>query len=319
MLGELDIIIPDQIEPEVGWRTWRVVEGQLLSTDRGNIWTDGELSWDKECHCGTPSLYQGHILRTFVPSMRKVPVTITTAHPRYEMREVRSTWPLRFAASDSVSAGVRYKAHIVSEERTYQQLKPPPGPCHCGINAFAKRQQLARKLRYMVRYPRQKHVMAIGTVKLKGEVREYEHGWRAEHAWVHQVWALTDREGDVKRIQEAAEAAGAQYMGACPKKRWMAQGVIDWVMSPWIGRLKPIHLVAPTMIFGAAAPWLGMFMGNGHGVLSSAFMCLFTTLVAPLVILSGVWNIHSLTVQKRHSEEYHRLVKQHYRERGINI
>lgn len=53
MLGSAtDSATPDYVEPFVGWRYWKLRDGQITSPDRGTAWPQGQLSWDGMCHCG---------------------------------------------------------------------------------------------------------------------------------------------------------------------------------------------------------------------------------------------------------------------------
>ena len=56
MLGPAtDSTTPDYVEPFVGWRYWKISDGQITSPDRGTSWPGGRLSWDGVCRCGAES------------------------------------------------------------------------------------------------------------------------------------------------------------------------------------------------------------------------------------------------------------------------
>jgi hypothetical protein len=51
MLGDPDTPLSVGREAIVGWRSWDVIDGSLVSPSKGAIWEGGALEWDGVCRC----------------------------------------------------------------------------------------------------------------------------------------------------------------------------------------------------------------------------------------------------------------------------
>lgn len=108
--------------------------------------------------------------------------------------------------------------------------------CVCGVNAYATR-RLLMSSPYCI--PWFMRCACIGEVALSGEVRGFRDGWRAETGQIKRVWAVT--RWHAKRVREAADASGVQYMG----------------VAPWRWRLdvQPLSLVGVVISFIVLLIW----------------------------------------------------------------
>jgi hypothetical protein len=186
MLGDHQQSLEVSTQPVIGWRFWRLVEGQLVSPDQGTPWPqDGRLVWDGACRCCMgPSYWKSR------PGAAR---TIS-------LDEMWERWHMGWLS----------KA-LVGPPETAVQPGGLPQNCYCGINSYKSR-ELAIRSAHANRRPIPCPVM--GQVELTGVVRVYENGWRAEQARVvalelHQH-ATSDMHDQVRKI---AKACGARIDG----------------------------------------------------------------------------------------------------------
>lgn len=231
MLGD-DYTVCDLIDPIIGWRGWNVDQDHFVSPDQGTPWTSrGELVWDKRCRCRT---------FPFFKTIQKVVSGVTSG----VIWSVSSSLPI-----NAVKVGPSQPAPAAPASASSD-------PCHCGINAFAARDQLALS-RYLVRRRHRTH--AVGTVALAGEVRVFERGYRADRARVDKVWATSWRYR--RQVRSVAQVAGAQYMGVAHRRWWQLSAlrgrVPGWIkaarrLHPYFAWASPLRLYASFCVVMAA-------------------------------------------------------------------
>ncbi len=143
------------------------------------------------------------------------------------------------------------------------------GLCHCGINAFATRQQLAERAYF--------DHMAIGSVALSGTVRQFPLGWRAQKAQVYEVWARNLIYEH--KVRQAALKVGATYRGI------IDDGFAD--MQEIADRWRKVHRKSARFLRAAAALWilgnicaiigLGVWLVATMAALGAAMICCFAS------------------------------------------
>jgi hypothetical protein len=174
-------VIPDGITPEVGWRSWTVIEGFLCSLNNQTVWTPKEAL---QAGCSRPPRYRyaaqrgGHIVPTGRQQVERDignGLRVRDWAYGYEMmgQDVRmlNDVPLPLM---QLPDGWGYEVVEVPQE-------PPEEGCTCGIYALRGRSSL-------VSSPYANSADAIGAVSLWGKVIPGQDGFRAQYAYPLQLF-----------------------------------------------------------------------------------------------------------------------------------
>jgi hypothetical protein len=209
--------VPDMIEPVIGWRAWSFAHPDtssplrmlidpsipvpelpvmLASPHRKTPWPSGRLSWDLTCRCemAERNVRQMKDRLAYLQEQRLHAETYTGDEtPSQAVRKVQEIRELRKRCT-------RLVAILAALERG-EDL------CLCGINAF-------HSLGDLVDGGFATHIdtQVIGEVRLWGEVRRFERGWRAEHARIVRVWSVHER--TAAKAADIARLGGFEYMGS---------------------------------------------------------------------------------------------------------
>ena len=190
-----ELIIPDGIEPVVGWKSWRLLGptpgGRVLSTLPRLLSPMGSEEW----HPGEPL-----VARCLSTNVTPRWITVPVSDPRPCLRLAPVNRPAMFPAADSWSVYLPKPQKIPQKGWEWRLLDdphhPPPNKkCRCGI-------YIASEIREAHRYYDD---MVFGTVKGWGKTIVGTHGWRVEYAYPERLW-VHPRYGE-----EMAQALSEHY------------------------------------------------------------------------------------------------------------
>jgi hypothetical protein len=174
-------VIPDSIEPVIGWRGWALSDNGLLLSQHNHMqWTPGERA---EAKC-SPSL--GGTMPWMMPPRYKWEATKGAKQTREQAQKYVEGWRKQYA-------GVSHAPHIpdapvielpygwgwvctVVESAGSKPHEAPGEHCTCGIYAVS---DLNSALSGDI----------IGRIALWGKVVPGTHGWRGQYAYPVELFA----------------------------------------------------------------------------------------------------------------------------------
>lgn len=190
---------PDLCDPVIGWRSWRVTRSgddwMVSSPQMGTPWPGGLLSTSTKCHCSasSPRDNSTHWAATYEDLLDDMDEWNEQSCEGVDVDEIRASLMSTYQAA---KRGAHSRiAHLVQESE-----------CACGINAFGDAKSLLDSP-----YASGNGCMIVGEVELWGVVRQYQHGWRAEHGRIARVWAVSSLQAYA--VRQAADALGFVYAG----------------------------------------------------------------------------------------------------------
>lgn len=160
-----DILIPDVITPEIGWRVWIAHKN-----DRGEWGLYSQRSFGRLDEFPLPPHY------VWTPRKKFEAVCLKCRYEnmkRIHGEDVGTTWLV-------------------------QHDDAPHHDGQCGIYAFSDReitlQHLRETNRYLLRLPRPHtslYEFVLGKVALWGKIVQHERGWRAQYAYPYEIFVMS--------------------------------------------------------------------------------------------------------------------------------
>lgn len=168
-------VVPDKINPEVGWRSWDVTNGVLHSVNQRTAWPI-KKALEAYCDHGPELVYEPRRYGRIVPmGMASEGVADAKGHTVVFQRvfgfETGGLGPLHDEPpAVQLPKGWGYELVEVPQE-------VPGNDCSCGIYALESKEALLRSP-YV-----SGGQMAVGAVSLWGKVIKGERGYRAQFAY----------------------------------------------------------------------------------------------------------------------------------------
>lgn len=200
-----NLLVPDGITPVVGWRAWKLINGQLQSIHYGGAW---ESRKPQESACHGQKRESGYLyfasMWTFGATTAS-PMTGTTNEDLH-----LACRPTKYNKKTGESYLEIEEGYNLYASRPVEKkvLPAPMEGCNCGVYA-------ARSLSTAIEYEKgdqpgaQKEARVLGRVALWGKVIVYDKGWRGQYAYPQAIYLTAEQ---MRHHKDALSAYGVPIL-----------------------------------------------------------------------------------------------------------
>lgn len=195
----MSMVVPDAIEPVVGWRCFNVIDGLLVSPQKNMPWppaakakaTCSSAHWNQEWVLATPAMRAVLEARAeqegFTAELGQY-VKYLMPSGEIEERGVYMPWGMKGRVPPVQGYPPPGKDWVLRVSSTGHSA--PHSDCHCGIH-------IARDIGLALQYRGHAKSTAIGVVKGWGRVIPANRGFRVEFAYPDKIFLFDPPEGNL--------------------------------------------------------------------------------------------------------------------------